>query len=726
MTSRLAPVYVMFLLLVPAALPQPFRIRSVRPPIQHSSSELIDAALAAGRISSETALIDKVFAAFGDCRLPAEFAGNAEPPIDSDINSQLIARFSALSADGKETLRPFLLAPGVHGSWVELPTNCVNQNLGKVGIDLTPTVDWEVLETENNKATVRYQKRFPEDASRAATIKQALDFAWTKLTAFFGTGPKSDEGAAFGDQGDGRLDIYLSPIEDAKKRATEGGAFHPADCSDSTGYISINTAMDDSALDDRLRVAHELTHAIVAHFKGNLCTEGDYLWLDEATATWGEHYVYSELFTRRGAAQFLADPSLPLETWGNYHQYGAYLFLFYLETVRGQPALIRQFWENASESDSLVNIDGVLSSLGGLKEVWPNFVLYNWNRDPVDDYHRLDPLPTPFSYAAAETTGTKVDSDLRSAETRTGNQAPLRHLSAQYFDLQPFIGGPSMLFLNGWTYEVDKRIVEFPGADRSALTYVFTPLDAAKKKDTIRVQALVKVNGQWQKGAQDWTNKPSATYCRDKQSDRIDEAVVIVSNSEFHDRSSVYQPTKLALVQFESNIGCAQWNGTADVVITFGSASLTQHASDLNWTLQSPEPGQVPVGNSTAILGWIFVAHGTVAWKAEGTYSNCSYSGSGTTDASAGSALSTFNFLPMGSSLYRNYFGVGIDTSLPKITQTCPDTPTVYLPVGEWFASFAAPDNLPSFSADGKRMSGNIKPSDDTTMIWNFVARQSQ
>ena len=105
---------VAFLLLAgtPCASGQSQRMRAVRPPVQRSSEERIDAALAAGQIDSETALLYKVFAAFGDCRLPASLAGDAGPLMDSMIIAEVRARFSQLSAATKATLQPFLLAPG--------------------------------------------------------------------------------------------------------------------------------------------------------------------------------------------------------------------------------------------------------------------------------------------------------------------------------------------------------------------------------------------------------------------------------------------------------------------------------------------------------------------------------------------------------------------------------------------------------------------------------------
>ena len=724
---------VAFLLLAgtPCASGQSQRMRAVRPPVQRSSEERIDAALAAGQIDSETALLYKVFAAFGDCRLPASLAGDAGPLMDSMIIAEVRARFSQLSAATKATLQPFLLAPGVHGSWVELESNCYNRRFakGSLGVEVTPTVDWITISAENAKATVRYRKDRPEDAGRAQVMKQALDRSWTKLTGFFQTEPVEDTGAEFGDLGDGRIDIYLTPIEEPGQRETVGGVFHSAGCGSSTGYITMNTALPDSDLDDRLRIAHELTHAITASFGGGACD--DYRWLTEATGVWGEHFVYPEIFTRRGASSFLSDPNLPLETRNGIHEYGAYLFLFFLELGLPQPSLIRLIWENSKQADSLVNIDGVLNAeqRRGFQKVWPMFVRYNWNQEPVDDYHRWDPLPTAFALTARETLNTKINSDEKSAEAVDSPKQPLHHLSAQYFRLRPFMNGSSVLFLNGWTFKADKNAVDI---DFQPVAYTSVPLDDSKKTDTIQVEALEKVNGKWTKhvNASHWTDKSFVAYCRDRSDERLEELVIIVSNSEFHDRNKTYEPGQYPLVLFESNIACGEWQGVAEMDWNWDEgALLTQKAVNLSWKRVSAEAAQMPYKNGTAVLGYDFVASGTIAWSGHGAVEPpcCTASGDGTVDAAQKSLMTTFNFLPIGSSLYRRYSGAAGATPPPMVPVSCQCDPPVTeppIPLFTWWVATTEDEQRPLISNDGKMMQGQIGTV--LKFTWNFTASGPQ
>src|SRR5437660_5788287 len=62
------------------------RHRAVRsgPNVAPASATLIDKALADGKLDGETALSYQVYAAFADCRLPAEFRGD-----DSTVESSM-------------------------------------------------------------------------------------------------------------------------------------------------------------------------------------------------------------------------------------------------------------------------------------------------------------------------------------------------------------------------------------------------------------------------------------------------------------------------------------------------------------------------------------------------------------------------------------------------------------------------------------------------------------
>jgi hypothetical protein len=82
-----------------------------------TSESLIDAALAQNRIDAETALTYRVFAVFGDERLPIAYEGapSAAPP--HLLLRELMTTIGTLSPAAQAVLRPFLLPPIYADSW---------------------------------------------------------------------------------------------------------------------------------------------------------------------------------------------------------------------------------------------------------------------------------------------------------------------------------------------------------------------------------------------------------------------------------------------------------------------------------------------------------------------------------------------------------------------------------------------------------------------------------
>src|SRR5688572_26242058 len=88
-----------------------------------------------------------------------------------------------------------------------------------------------------------------------------------------------------------------------------------------------------SATSDFATLVHEFAHVILFRYKLKTgCWYPEYSWMHEATATWAEHYIY------RGpphsehpyAPSFLSYPHLELESLFGTHEYGAYLWFFYI------------------------------------------------------------------------------------------------------------------------------------------------------------------------------------------------------------------------------------------------------------------------------------------------------------------------------------------------------------------------------------------------------------
>ncbi len=83
-----------------------------------TTDQLIDAAVARGEISPEQGLTYKVFATFGDPRLPSKYKGVPDPVSEAPLDD-VTAQWDQLSAGAKATLGPFLIPPFHQGSYWE-------------------------------------------------------------------------------------------------------------------------------------------------------------------------------------------------------------------------------------------------------------------------------------------------------------------------------------------------------------------------------------------------------------------------------------------------------------------------------------------------------------------------------------------------------------------------------------------------------------------------------
>lgn len=286
----------------------------------------------------------------------------------------------------------------------------------------------------------------------------------------------------------------------------------------------------------------------------------------EATAVWAEHYIYPDGATtypggNRGnsehvfAPSFLEYPNLELESEFKTHEYGAYLWFFYITRgVDSGAHYVRETWDAAATHDSLGAIEQAIGSLGGFRGEWPQFVLYNWNRkkktstrfgvpgereigQPYRDYAKWDKL----DHNAKEVTPDPVKVRLNGKASYPYPLAhTIPHLAARYFH-----------------YDFT--------ADNAIRSLTFTHPYAGGSEPTAKVQAIVKIRGQEWKPAEDWTSFSQKTLCLDKPAEDVEELVIVISNSEFTNRS--HDLSNVAELKV-SALGCSPWIGTVDYSLT--------------------------------------------------------------------------------------------------------------------------------------------------------------
>jgi hypothetical protein len=443
-----------------------------------TSYQLIDAAVERGDIDAETALSYKVYATFGDERLPEEFAGDDAGRDGTTLMLELSRRIDSLSPAVQAELRPFLLPPAATGSWLEAANEVRGQQ---------PT--WGTVVTANDKVKVWY--RYPGDEARATAIAAELDrHVWGTLTGLMRE-PLPDCGAGCPTGGgDPRIDIYLVHIARSYVQGEDGGG--------SSAYMVLDSNETFGTL------AHEFMHVI--QFAYPTAADDEYDWLFESTAQWAMDYVYpasnqdpDHPVTHEEhdvLGWFLDAPHVPLETTNDEHEYGAYLFSFYLAGEgRGGSGTIRSIWEHAANPSSLAAVDAAIAASGGFEEVWPRFTLHNWNREPVDDYQDWDSVAALPTNKATFGIGAPGEDHL---------DTDVPHLAAYYYQFS-------------FTSEsVRSVIVEnpyFAGGDPHA-----------------HLWAIPKIGGAW-KEPEDWSRRERKRYCRQQADEHIEELILIVSNS---------------------------------------------------------------------------------------------------------------------------------------------------------------------------------------------------
>jgi hypothetical protein len=548
-------------------------------------------------------LVYKVYVAYADPRLPVPYRGDDSQMIESSALDDAAAAFATLSPAAQAELAPFFLPPLYSNSWFGQRTTAA-KGAGEVLATAEPRpcgsqiTQWTAIDVPGAGVRVWYYNTGGSVTARlvASAIETQI---WPKLMGLVGTAhaPVSDGGVFGCNGGDERLDIYLVPgsfLAAGEKGKTIPHLFSwgggtvglPFGCSRTPVWVLLPEALVGRELD--AAATHEIMHAIQWSYKTKKCQGEEYKWLREATATWAIDYVYPSNQYERDtfAASFLEVPRWSLEVIGprkgdgKEHEYGAYLFFFYL-AHRIDPKLIAYVWEATEGLDSLAAVNSALAGVNGLEKQWPEFTTYNWNQPPVDDYRRWDSLDQVAKSVA-------VDVDLGPAGDAKiplplGDDG-LAHLSARYFHIKfPDPQVRSVAFYNGYTFKVSEQDVD-QRLGHSWVQYgvqltaeALTP----QERKGAHVTALIKIAGKdWQ--AVDYTDLPYFNNCQDDAARRIEEMVLIFSNSlyEPRDDTSRRKPKDLPPTLWVSDMGCRRWHGSSNYDSVNGSFKVPE----ITWT----------------------------------------------------------------------------------------------------------------------------------------------
>lgn len=596
-----------------------------------SSEMLIAEGEASGAIDAETAMLYRVYVLFSDTRLPARYRGVDIPIDDSLFLDQVRDRFATLSPAIQELIQPFLTPPAYEGSWANV------KGSGPTVLQTPPPCrifsdDWSFVDSPNGVARIWYRDDSP-DALRASALAASVSgIIWPALSGLMKPHlPLSDQ-AEDCNGGNPNLDIYLVDVSGPSFTIPYGG------CGAGPAFILLKRTAPDPLL------AHEIFHAFQRKFPVRAClSSANYHWWAEGSGKWAEEFVYHGAQLEHKFAQpFLTIPEQPLDLDEENHRYGSYLFPFFVHGRTGSPEFVRVAWENCVGQPALEAVNDAIP--GGFDALWSEFALYNWNADPVDDYRKWDSLTMGVSKLI-----TPVEVKLEGRPDAADDFAVnLPRVSAMYKHYK-FTDDEvrTVAFWNGATKQLSLQ-------DEFKVT---SPSDTQKTKGG-RVRALIKIRGQAWK-IDDWTNRDVVSFCRDTVAERIDELVLIISNSEFTDRNRKLQHPGLAPVVWVSNIGCWRWKG--DAAFEFTTDGLTQKIT-ANATF-THRGGAAPP--------FIFYdVQGTQTWKVTG---RCSGEGilplvpAGA--PSGGSFLFTYNYTPRAGRHHRAYLVLGINDAAPQSIQ---------------------------------------------------------
>ncbi|MEW6684217.1 MAG: Ig-like domain-containing protein [Nitrospirota bacterium] len=702
-----------------------------------STESLIAAALAAGRISAEEALVYRVYVMFGDERLPTEYDGAPDP--QAGVSLRLLSeQLPTLSQATQDILRPFFIPPIYPESWFGRQLGLATAEAVQAAQTVqtvqavqagSPTLCSAEVVTAFIQAgllvrrtTAHYNlyasvSQFGnEDAllDYGASVIEQIDAA---LTGLLQRHAQSDAAEAC-NGGDGAVDIYLT---DGLLAAEFGATVaYPDRCENTPAYILLNKLPlsiafnADKALSQRwLRtvLTHEVTHTIQFGMdRAAACA--DYDWIDEGTAQWAPDHVFpadneedgfKKLSTTHRSGDYFINylKGGHRESIEKTNGYSTYIYFQFIARKYGAAAVKALFdvWASSGSVDSL---DAALKAVGGnLRDAWPEFGKALWNdvRDNVlTDLRGWD----GYDYGMANVAQANPT-------TLAGGRTTLALLSANGGKLAP----------RSLAYE---RLT-FP--DEVSPVLLSNPLGLLPQAQHLKLTALKKIGGQW-RTPEDWTADADKYFCRDKVGERLEELVLIVSNSDPDPNAApVTLPTNTPFELSASNVGCWKWQGSAtrQIISDDGvqSSEYTARGTDLVFEPQG----------DTAAGGVLFLA--PIAGSANGlstlrsTIPPCTTTITGpTTTVSATDGALIFNLdLKTSAATPDRRVGTLVGTTFIDSTQvaTCNgQTTTTPAPGTGWqWLLYPVTTNPLDVSPDGKTIAANFtQTATNTRTVHNF------
>ncbi|HSV69893.1 MAG TPA: hypothetical protein VLI72_07260 [Methylibium sp.] len=586
----------------------------------------IAAALAAGAIDRETALAYRVFALFGDARLPASLRGrgdgNADAIDEVDGNAvldELRAAWDTLSDGTRRVLAPFRARPSAAGG--QRSPSAARELAAAVRPACAVDATWDYIAPATALVRVWYDKTRPADLTQAQATAAALDtLIWPTLITTLGFEPPLSDTPVACNGGDGRLDIYI--VASLGSRGVTDA--ESASVYQSSTFILLRSGLAGAAL--QYAATHQFMHAIQWAYL-MAAPQTSYGWMRNALANWAVEAVYpGNTALRPDATCHMNSTFLPItnrstgacaSSTSRTRDYGAYLLYQYIGRTYGNTKVRELLAATTTLADALAAIDAHVA--GGLKLLWPRYARALWNQVPVTGirgpaFRDWDGQPAVPALAPDHPTPVNANRGAL-AEESTGLSRRIANVSTRFYRFT------------------------FSDSTTRSLMFRNTFYPLARAGTAVSVLALwQRENGSW--AIEDWTLKEWIGFCRDAQSQRLAQLVVVVASGA---TGSVTQAVAATGPTFRrNNIGCWGFSGSTkrtEIRESWSSGSIVA-ASTARFTYKP---------NGTASLQYNDPATGrlrvpiaaplfrSASWTLNEAYaeSGCSYSlAAGATDTS--------------------------------------------------------------------------------------------
>jgi hypothetical protein len=554
----------------------------------------------------EQALIHRVYAEFGDDRLPASAPRPSNDNPDSTVMLEVARRFPTLTAATQAILDPFLRPPGDPDSWYATHSAAAG-SAAPLAFEETaaaPNPRCGVLASYQMKATAHTNIWYRTGDTMAELLANALvaevEAIYAAETGLFGRFPPSDLNATSTcNGGDGALDIYLVPFY-ADFTTVKGRTIpYARGCGAGPSFIELNVLGYLTPKKAIAVLAHEFFHTLQLGAYTFAAACSDYDWLGEATANWAIDHVFPNNQTEVPyAGTYMAEErKVPLDEAfqddsDQANGYSDYVFLEYLAR-KHSPNAMRTMWDATELFDSAGAVAAGMEAGGGAKEVWPRFALATWNDATAGVQNELatwDSAPPRLDW------GMKKVFDLKDAGGNVGDASTpvkLEGMPGRTFKLMQTAVASGAVALKRLSVHAD--YLKF--VDENVRSVLFmNPTAVAPADANLRIQALVKKGGSWA-APEDWTKELTKSFCRDLSDERIEELVLIYSNSDTRRPSNPIRVHPAPLLSV-SNVGCWRWQGTASVdeqVMAPGSSANIK-ATAPTVTFERWRPVELPDG----------------------------------------------------------------------------------------------------------------------------------